>query len=454
MLTKKMILRKAHRRMNANLPAITVDDIRVQNIVNQQNSQRYFNGRWQGGPLGKKRLATDVLRTTMWKGKRCFILGGGPSLCGFDFKQLEDEYTIGINRVYENMDCSILFAMDGRFFNWIRDGKYGKHALSRFRNFHGVKFWLDVANLNIHDVFYIRAIGRQGLSWKLEEGLYNGNNSGYGALNLALTLGANPIYLLGFDMSFDKGKGHYHNGHPTPFKESMMGSFKPSFNNAAAEIRTHGIKVININRNSKLKCFEFGDLPGDIGKNKKPIYVSFYTPNGYEKVVTKLRDDIWRFTLRSNIDKVNDQGSWVKNTQYKPIYLKQMLDKYPGNPIVWVDADARIRQHPALFDNFKADIGIHYRTKGKRGPCVKELLSGTIYLANNKKTRKLLDMWIAENNKYPDKWDQRTLSTVIGGWDGVVQEIPSTYCQIFDSMKGPGVVIEHFQASREFRRRQ
>ena len=132
-----------------------------------------------------------------------------------------------------------------------------------------------------------------------------------------------------------------------------------------------------------------------------------------------------------------------------------MLDKYPGNPIVWVDADARIMSNPTLFDHLKADVGIHYRRKSKGGVYARELLSGTIYLANNKKTRELLDMWIAENKKAPKVWDQRTLDTALKSWNGTVQEIPPTYCQIFDSMKGEGgdPVIQPFQASRKFRRR-
>lgn len=34
------------------------------------------------------------------RGKRCFILGNGPSLAKTDLSRLEDEYTLGLNRIY------------------------------------------------------------------------------------------------------------------------------------------------------------------------------------------------------------------------------------------------------------------------------------------------------------------------------------------------------------------
>ena len=134
----------------------------------------------------------------------------------------------------------------------------------------------------------------------------------------------------------------------------------------------------------------------------------------------------------------------------------KMLDKFPGHPIVWVDADARIRQRPVLFNNLKCDFAAHWRSrKYSHGfyPEI-ELLSGTIYLANNNKTRALMNRWIKTNEKETTKWDQRTLAQVLKGWDGEIQKLPAPYCQIFDSMKNEGgkPVIEHFQLSREGRR--
>ena len=44
---------------------------------------------------------TYKLREGQWTGHPCFIIGGGPSLKGFDFNLLEGRKTIGINRAFE-----------------------------------------------------------------------------------------------------------------------------------------------------------------------------------------------------------------------------------------------------------------------------------------------------------------------------------------------------------------
>lgn len=455
--TDDIKIQKIKERIQQKKPKmITLDDPFVQGIIEERQAANFFNGTWQKGTFGNKRPVHEVLKTGAWKGRRCFVLGGGPSLKDFDFSCLDDELTIGVNRIYEWMDCTILFAMDGRFYKWILEGKYGKEAKRKFVNFNGLKIWLDIANLQINDVFYSRSAGRTGLSWDIRNGLFHGNNSGYGALNLALVLGANPIYLLGYDMKFDKGKGHFHSGHPTAFTERMMQSFAGSFNKGVdQEARANGIKIINANRNSALKCFEFGDLPEDLSKRKHPIYVSYYTNNGYQEEVKKLRDDIWQFSLRNDVNLLNDSGDWNKNCHQKPVFLKSMLKKYPRNSIVWLDADARIRRYPVLFNKLKCDLGIHYRKKKRHNIEVEELLSGTIYLANNHRTDQLMDLWIEENRNHPLEWDQRNLARAIKRWNGKVEKIPSSYCQIFDSMAHEGKpVIEHFQASRKLRRQK
>lgn len=382
---------------------LTLDDPFVQGIIEDAQTQQFFNKKWQNGINTNKRPVTDILKNDSWKGRRCFVLAGGPSLTNFDFSLLENELTIGINRIYESLDCTILFAMDGRFYNWILEGKYGKIAKTKFVNFNGMKIWLDLSNLPINNVFYIRSSGRKGLSWNLANGLCHGNNSGYGALNLALVLGANPIYLLGYDMKFKNGKGHYHDGHPIPFVESMMNSFRNSFNQKIVheELALNKRKVINLNRDSNLKCFEFGDLPIDLhekNKHRVPIFCSYYTMK-YKNEVVKLRDDIWRHSLKNNIEAMKDFGSWMINCHQKPFFLKRMLEKYPRNPIVWLDADARIRQFPKLFYNLKCDVGIHIRKKRKGGVYGEEVLSGTIFLKNNKKVIELLNLWINEKKK-------------------------------------------------------
>jgi hypothetical protein len=210
--------------------------------------------------IGKKFLSS-VLPSGSWIGKRCFILGGGPSLIGFDFERLRGEKIIAVNRAFESaMFADIMFSLDNRFYRWIqRDEIPGIRA--KFAAFPGLRVWLDLVNYRYgSDIFCVRGIGREGLSRSHEKGLYHSNNSGYCALQLAITLGASPIYLLGFDCKFENGKSHYHSGYPV---RSLSGStirFKDGFERLSSLMKKSQIRVINLNPASALRCFEFSTI--------------------------------------------------------------------------------------------------------------------------------------------------------------------------------------------------
>jgi len=206
-----------------------------------------------------KTASPDAIMDNAWKGHRCFIIGGGASLSKFNFSTLRDELTIGVNRAYEQLDCTIMFATDGKLHKWITEGRLGAKAKERFEEFKGHKIWLDSANHAFKGIQHLRAIDGKGLSSSLQTGLKSGGNSGYGALNLAICLGANPIYLLGFDMKGIDGKqAHWHDGYPKAQPDKVYKKFKTCFESVAPLLKRKGIKVINLNPKSDLKCFEFG----------------------------------------------------------------------------------------------------------------------------------------------------------------------------------------------------
>lgn len=171
------------------------------------------------------------ITTGCWRGRSCFVVGGGPSLRSFDFKLLDDRLTIGVNRAFEFFDPTILLALDARFYEWVMAGKYGDKAKWQFEIFKGVKVGIRVSRPHPVGVREIKSLGVKGPIVPVEEGIYHGNNSGYSAVALALALGANPVYVLGIDMRYDGDRSHHHDGHPelTPERElqrKCIGNFK------------------------------------------------------------------------------------------------------------------------------------------------------------------------------------------------------------------------------------
>lgn len=180
-----------------------------------------------------------------------------------------------------------------------------------------------------------------------------------------------------------------------------------------------------------------------------PTYIAFYTvQTPYEDEIQKLKESLELFNLEFNIQGVPNLGSWQKNTQYKAVFIKDMLDKYPDQPIVYLDADAVVRSFPILFDEIDCDIAVHYYDNKKRN--IKELLSGTIYFGHTAKAKELVQLWIDINKEFPEQWDQKNLDIAIKRMPELkIVELPASYCLIFDLMKDQGpAVIEHFQASR------
>lgn len=203
----------------------------------------------------------EVLPNGAWEGKPCFVVGGGPSLNGFDWSLLKGKRSIGVNLAFTKFEPTLNFSMDTRFLNWLLQGKYGQAAKEKFERLRAYKVWLATYELSLPgEIFVVRVYKsyRNGLvafTFDMTEGIGHGNNSGYAALNLAVCLAANPIYLLGFDCKHEGKRSHWHKGHPIAQSPSIAKSFIGYFDKQAPRIRAKGFRVINLNPDSALNCF-------------------------------------------------------------------------------------------------------------------------------------------------------------------------------------------------------
>lgn len=176
------------------------------------------------------------------------------------------------------------------------------------------------------------------------------------------------------------------------------------------------------------------------------LVVCFYTyDTPYDHEAAALVSSCDAFDIPARRMGYQTRGSWVRNAGIKPGFLLRMLEEHPDQDLLYLDADARVRKYPELFDSFEGEVGVHYKDG-------KELLSGTIFLKNTPTVRALVKLWMEEQAAYPDEWDQRTLQRVIKDSGVLIQTLPPAYCQIFDTMKHHGEpVIEHLQASRRLK---
>jgi hypothetical protein len=218
-------------------------------------------------PLAKN--IADVFQNKPWDGRRCLIVGGGSSLELVPPSIVSGELSIGINKSFQKFNTKINYSMDSQFYELInKTVEYTsdpeQYKLQEdWKIYKGIKIFLRLNKIYKFDpsVYYIDSLTDKKVSYDLQRGIYPGNNSGIGAIMLAVALGARKMGLLGFDMTFPKGttKTHWHNG----YRNQNIHTFQDKldkFNTLICElaplIYAENVKVYNLNLNSALNCFK------------------------------------------------------------------------------------------------------------------------------------------------------------------------------------------------------
>lgn len=171
----------------------------------------------------------------------------------------------------------------------------------------------------------------------------------------------------------------------------------------------------------------------------------FHTGGGYRAEADRLRESLDRIGLDHRIDELPSRGSWDRNILITPEYIRDVMYT-TSKPVLYVDADAEFHSVPEFPDGF--DVQVHYLNG-------RELLDGTLWLANNPRTRDLVDQWC--NEVRVGVWEQKTLQDILERRTDIkVNRLGPEYCFIYDTSRAlyPGVepIIEHHQASRRLKR--
>jgi hypothetical protein len=203
--------------------------------------------------------ATHILSDGMWRNRRCFIIGGGPSLRTFDFRLIEEDLSIGVNMAFR-FNPTITYIADAQLLRELEQDPtcewFRANTIKLVRN--------DISDdpeLTLLGCLGIRVQFVEGTSWSssLTDGLALANNSGLIALQIADILGADPIYLLGFDMweSPDDGEhnwhGYYKEKQLPEKKHSTYYSFIETWRRVVPQRVVH--KTYNVGLESRLMVF-------------------------------------------------------------------------------------------------------------------------------------------------------------------------------------------------------
>ncbi len=208
----------------------------------------------------------------------CFVIGGGPSLKGFDFSLLKDQNVVAINQAIWKISTAQYFVTTdytwllknqiSGFTNLEAKNKFKKHPAEKYfilalgqdrlipiDEFHcrDRKFGLTY-DLSLFDrVIRPKQYGGMGFSF---EDFHYGSDSGFCGLQLAVILGFKTIYLLGFDFCNSGVDTHYHEDYTTIFDvdsyQAKLNEFLIPYPQALKELREKGIQVFSCSHISKL----------------------------------------------------------------------------------------------------------------------------------------------------------------------------------------------------------
>lgn len=194
-----------------------------------------------------------------------------------------------------------------------------------------------------------------------------------------------------------------------------------------------------------------------------PVIISFYTrATPYEEEVQNLIDSCNRFSLEAKIEGIDSFGSWELNCAYKPFFIWKMLEEL-NRPLLWVDADGVFLKKPSWQESFEGDLAVRFHEELPWDHPSK-VITSTVYISPSIQGKEIIRRWIFQTQKSlldPKRklefWDQIALRDALDTWEGILEPLSLSYAKIFDHpsdcLREKDPVIEHYQASRRFKKR-
>lgn len=193
-----------------------------------------------------------------WGGRPVAIIGGGPSLDGFDFRRLEGRFTIlAVNgSIFDVPFADAGFTIDRRAARnwWPR-----LQAIATPLYFAVPDNWLvNFAGPPTPNMSFIRRV--QGTRFTRDPAMISaGGTSGFGALHFAFLKGARRITLFGFDYGSSPAGVWHHNEQHYDFRHVQVRrdwqQWARNFDDVAPVLRVAGVEVVNASPGSAITAF-------------------------------------------------------------------------------------------------------------------------------------------------------------------------------------------------------
>ena len=197
------------------------------------------------------------------KGKSCFIVGTGPSLNNVDISKLNNKLTLGMSRtiLHPTLQLNYYCSESERTIQQTHYDLWKYNCDAKFVpvRYTGYDLGKNVVWVNFPHWYP----GFPKFSFDCAEIVYWGCNVLYMALQLAVYMGFNPLYLVGIDWfnTTQDMKLHFHDSSvTTDYDPPKLNVQNEGMAYAAKVLGERGVEVYNLCSTSYLNVFPFKDL--------------------------------------------------------------------------------------------------------------------------------------------------------------------------------------------------
>lgn len=198
------------------------------------------------------------------EGRTVFIVGGGPSIT----KETID-YLNQSNKPVFCLNSAVSFIDNPVGVMWC-DDSWATNRLDYLTKLECSKFYVKQHGAthiakSINGVANSIILNKSGdFGFDPDINSVRGNNSGAYSINFLVNCKVKTIALIGFDMNvLRNGVAHFHKEYTYSIRPAVYSElFVPSIESMATIIENSGYntKIINCNKSSKLRCFDFADM--------------------------------------------------------------------------------------------------------------------------------------------------------------------------------------------------
>jgi hypothetical protein len=178
------------------------------------------------------------------------------------------------------------------------------------------------------------------------------------------------------------------------------------------------------------------------------VVCAFYTPDYLCHVLT-LKRSLETLGVNHFFKRYEPAATWEATTRIKPRFIEECLARLETKHVLYIDADAVLRETPAFLDEVATDVALWPKLRKKRDRWHVRMTPNTIYVRNTIGGRRFVRAW-REAEQVCDflTVDGDMLQAAVATSPGVTFTVlPSLEPKIGDGRSGP--FVEQFHVSRD-----